>query len=746
MKCPKCGIDISPTDLICANCGHDLMDEPPVPPQMEPPLPEMDLEPLSEDGLLPPLPPVPEVDSGVVEYDDDDDDGEGWEERGASVDSNEDDIEYDDPDNNPDDDDNDGFGDQWLDDSERESSGEEEEDQGIEYDDDDGTEQDEEDFIDYDDPDEDQEEDETVEYDMDEIMEGLYLGKTTSTNIVLPVEVLKRHLIALGASGSGKTVFGKCIIEETTRQGVPTIIVDPQGDLASLGLIADEEICVSHNIPVEVLTDFREKAEVRIFTPASSKGIPLSLNPLKKLPDGISPEEAIRVLDTIAGSLVSLLGYKSDSDDGKAVASFLYHLLETSWMKDEPLESFPVLAEVVNNPRNIGIEDSGTIIKKNNRLKLAQKIRHLSLGMEKLFFNFGVRLTMDILLEPVEPGKVPVNVIYLNTLASEEHKQFYVAVIGNELYNWMISNPSDDVQVMFYIDEVGPYLPPHPFKPPAKDILKLLFKQGRKYGVSCMMCTQNPADVDYKAMAQANTWGLGRMMTPQDLSKVKGMLKAISTEEAEDILDRLPVLKAGEFILICPDVYDKAQEMKVRWLVTKHKTLEEEYLEGAMVPKVKQYFEKKTKKMVKFSKKPRVKEEKREVDSQEPPVKEKTDADIDPHMPTPQEKVKCPKCAKTYPSGTKFCTACGSKISQLPKKKTGQKPTINCPKCGKVLKRGAKFCISCGYKIPQRGPKGGKGVVKKPPAKKQLFCPKCGNKIMAGTKFCPKCGNVMKKK
>src|SRR6266702_903173 len=56
------------------------------------------------------------------------------------------------------------------------------------------------------------------------------------TPVELPEDALLRHVVILGATGAGKTVFAKAFLEEAVRAGVPVIAVDAQGDLASLAL------------------------------------------------------------------------------------------------------------------------------------------------------------------------------------------------------------------------------------------------------------------------------------------------------------------------------------------------------------------------------------------------------------------------------------------------------------------------------------------------------------------------------
>jgi hypothetical protein len=420
----------------------------------------------------------------------------------------------------------------------------------------------------------------------------LQLGRDSSGKPVeLPVGMLKRHVVILGASGSGKTVLGKCVLEEAALSGVPAIVIDPQGDLASLALAGSPDDLLSHGTDPARLKEYVDKLEFRTFTPASSKGIPLSANPLQLPPSDLPEEEKIRSLDLVCSSLALLLGYDTEAEEGKAVKSILYEVFEYAWKRNRPFRDFDSLSTFIMELPQELIDKTATIVSDKDKSKLARNLRFMNVGMNQLLFSFGVPVSTEVFLKPAIAGRVPINIIYLNTLASDEHKQFFVTMIAREIYDWMLRNPSEEPQLVLYIDEVGPYLPPNPYMPPAKDILRMLFKQGRKYGVSCMMSTQNVADVDYKAMAQAATWALGRMMTVQDIEKVKQIIKAMNATGMDTILSALPQLKAGEFVLICPDVYPTAIRMRSRWLYSKHVTLEEERLRETMLPEVLSHFE-----------------------------------------------------------------------------------------------------------------------------------------------------------
>ncbi len=416
------------------------------------------------------------------------------------------------------------------------------------------------------------------------------IGTTFDGNpMTVPLDIMKKHYVCFGASGSGKTVLGKVFLEECARNGVPCIIVDPQGDLASLGLIGDQTELIAHKSDLARAKEYEDKIEVRIFTPISSKGIPIRVEVFSMPDKDVPVEERVNAIDMTASSIVGLLDYDTESPKGTAARKFIYMILKAADDKGIRLDNLADLIEYVKDPQSIGVQASG-LIKKTDQDSLSIDMGHLTIGVDDLLFSNGVAMTMDTFLTPVQEGKVPVNIIYLNTLNSDRHKHFFVSCLTKELYNWMLKNPSSDVQVAFYIDEVGPFMPPDPYQPPAKQLLKMLYKQGRKYGVAMMMCTQNIADIEYKALAQASTWAIGKLMTQQDLGKINQLLKSLPKEEYDRILAQIPKLKACNFVFINSDVFKQSLTFQSRWLYSQHKTLDEDSLKGAMKPEIVDYF------------------------------------------------------------------------------------------------------------------------------------------------------------
>ena len=420
--------------------------------------------------------------------------------------------------------------------------------------------------------------------DSEENMSKLHLGTSRDNKkeeIVLPLDSLKRHFAALGASGSGKTVLVKVLLEECIRNEVPTIIVDIQGDLASLAMVADKKEVQSKGVPGSYVDDYRKKAEIAIFTPASTKGIPISMNPLRAPSLDMDPEDLIQATDVIASSVATILNYNPQKGKGKEVKDYLYLVLKQVWGNGIEVNSFGELANIVTDDSQFVDESTVLMIDDKAKNALIKAIKGMTVGANSLIFSLGMPLEIERLISWGDEGKTPVSILYLNTIRSQKDRQSFIATLANETYSWMLKNPTTELQLIFLLDELAGLMPPVQ-NPPTKQGLLLLMKQARKYGVSVFLATQNISDVDYKSLSQVGTWALGRILAKQDLNKVEQIIQAISPLEANEIIQQLPKLNAGQFMLLAPDVYEKVQRLQCRWLLTIHKTIDDEGVRALM--------------------------------------------------------------------------------------------------------------------------------------------------------------------
>src|SRR3989337_2732450 len=80
---------------------------------------------------------------------------------------------------------------------------------------------------------------------------------------------------------------------------------------------------------------------------------------------------------------------------------------------------------------------------------------------------------------------------------------------------------------LLYMDEIYGYLPPTAV-PPSKGPLMRMIKQARAFGLGLLLATQNPVDVDYKALSNAGTWFIGKLQTDQDKQRMLDGLESAS--------------------------------------------------------------------------------------------------------------------------------------------------------------------------------------------------------------------------
>lgn len=402
----------------------------------------------------------------------------------------------------------------------------------------------------------------------------LQLGTDPETHaaVDLPEDALLRHVVILGATGAGKTVLGKAFLEEAVRAGIPVIAVDPQGDLTSLALAPTAESMEKHPASQDVIDDYWSRAAVSIFTPGSTRGIAVGLNPLRQPPSAATSEDLVVSLDALAESLAGAMGYDPSSEVGGRAKDAVFLTLQSAIKSGAWPRGIPAFVKLLERDTSA---EASRLLTNRERASLLRRAESMTVGAKGLLFTAGPALDVEAMLSWAPRGRVPVNVVYTGGLRSPRERELVVATLCKDVLAWMTAKPSGDLRLLVYIDEVAGLCPPHPRNPPAKKFLSLLFRQARKYGVGVIVATQNVTDLDYKALGQASTWALGRLMAKQDLDRVRHVIASVHGPP-EAILGQIPSLHAGEFILLSPDHLGSAQRLTVRGLATRHEVVPEE--------------------------------------------------------------------------------------------------------------------------------------------------------------------------
>ena len=193
--------------------------------------------------------------------------------------------------------------------------------------------------------------------------------------------------------------------------------------------------------------------------------------------------------------------------------------------------------------RKLGVFELDQFFPEADRMKLAMQLNGLLASPAFAAWAAGPPLDIDSMMFDAD-GK-PRCAIVTTAHLSDEERQFVTSLILAKLVTWMRrQSGTTDLRAMLYMDEVAGYLPPTA-NPPTKKPIMLLMKQARAFGVGVVLSTQNPVDIDYKAISNAGTWMIGRLQTDRDKARLlDGMSSRLRRRRRES--DRRHDLRARQ--------------------------------------------------------------------------------------------------------------------------------------------------------------------------------------------------------
>jgi uncharacterized protein DUF87 len=411
-------------------------------------------------------------------------------------------------------------------------------------------------------------------------------GKPGSDQVVVGSSDLTTHGVVVGMTGSGKTGLAVVLIEEALLAGIPVLVLDPKGDMANLALVFPDlqpasfrpwvteadanaagmsvddyaakqatiwrEGLESSGIGPDRLQALRDAADVTIYTPGSTAGVPLNVVGSLQAPKLSWETEAEALRDEIQGTVTSLLRLVGIEADPLASREhvLLSNLVENAWRAGRDLDLPTLIAEIQSPPlRKLGVFELDQFFPPADRTKLAFTFNALVASPTFAAWGEGEPLDPQRLLFTAD-GKPRCAVAYLAHL-SEEERQFVVTLVFSKLVTWMRGQEgTPDLRALAYMDEVFGYVPPSA-SPPAKKPILTIFKQGRAFGLGLVLSTQNPVDLDYKAMSNAGTWLVGRLQTENDKARVlEGLRSAAGGTDVAELDRAIGALGKRQFLLV----------------------------------------------------------------------------------------------------------------------------------------------------------------------------------------------------
>lgn len=401
-------------------------------------------------------------------------------------------------------------------------------------------------------------------------------GRIPGADIEYDPSDLTTHGVVIGMTGSGKTGLGVIYLEEALRSGIPALILDPKGDMTNLlltfpdlaprdfrpwidetaaarsGRSPDEEAesvartwregLASWGLDGTDIRQLRDTCEMTIYTPGSNAGVPIDIVGDLSAPELSWDSEAEAIRDAIDGYVSGLLGLVDIEADPIASREhiLLSNMIEHAWRSGTDLDLPRLISWILTPPvRKLGVFDVDDFYPAKDRRDLALRLNGLLASPSFAAWMDGPPLDVESLLW--RDGKPAASIIYLAHLSDPE-RQFIVTAILTRVITWMRAQPgATELRALIYMDEVFGFVPPTA-QPPAKRPILTLLKQGRAFGIGLLLSTQNPVDLDYKAMSNAGTWCIGRLQTERDKARV---LEAVTTASGEVDVASIDALISG---------------------------------------------------------------------------------------------------------------------------------------------------------------------------------------------------------
>ena len=400
---------------------------------------------------------------------------------------------------------------------------------------------------------------------------------------VIDTADLTTHGVIVGMTGSGKTGLGIVLIEECLSAGVPTLLIDPKGDLTNLCLTfpelapADFEPWVNPSdvakagvtaadfaaqqatawrdglagwgIAGDRIAALRARVEFDVYTPGSEAGRPLNIvGSLAAPPAGTAAEDVADEIEGYVSSLLSMLGVQADPLASREHV-LLSTLIHSAWSSGQDLDLAALVAQVQQPPmRKLGVLDLDAFFPPADRSAFAVRLNSLLASPGFATWLTGDPIDIDKML--VAPDGRPRCAIVTTAHLSDEQRQSVTALVLAKLVTWMRrQGGTSDLRALLYMDEVAGYLPPTA-NPPTKKPIMLLLKQARAFGLGVVLSTQNPVDVDYKALSNAGTWLIGRLQTERDKARlVDGLRSAAGDIDISEVESLISTLGKRQFLL-----------------------------------------------------------------------------------------------------------------------------------------------------------------------------------------------------
>jgi len=358
----------------------------------------------------------------------------------------------------------------------------------------------------------------------------ILIGKGTQ-EAVLYTNMLSRHGLIAGATGTGKTVTLKVLAEALSNEGIPSFVADIKGDIASLAEEGEMSDKLQERLQSLGIKDFSFQAfPVEFWDVLAEKGLPVRTT----------------VSDMGAILLSRLMGL---NDVQEGILNIVFKVADDNGLLLLDLKDLKSMCNYVADNAPELMRDYGNISKQS----VGAIMRSLLIIEEQggdLFFGEPA-LSIGDLMKKNQEGKGIINI-----LASD--KLFQMPKLYSTFLLWFLSELFEELpeagdlekpKIVFFFDEAHLLFEDTPKV--LLDQIELMVKLIRSKGVGIFFVTQNPTDIPDPVLAQLGNriQHALRAYTPKEQKAVRTAADTFRQKEGQDIETAIMELRVGEALV-----------------------------------------------------------------------------------------------------------------------------------------------------------------------------------------------------
>ena len=360
----------------------------------------------------------------------------------------------------------------------------------------------------------------------------ILVGKNDKAEANMLLNMLNRHGLITGASGTGKTVTLKVIAESLSDAGVPVFLSDVKGDIAGTAVMGEENENITKRVEKLGLTnDYRcNKYPVRFWDIYGVNGHPIRTK-----------------VSTVGPDILSIMLGLSEAQEGNL--QIVFKIAQDEGLELIDLKDLKSTLQYVADNKNDYITKYGNITSQSIGVIQRSLLSLENQGADKFFGEPALNI-QDFISNDVD-GRGVINILHAVELfrCPDLYASFMLWLL-TELFNKMPEvGDLDKPRIVFFFDEAHLLfneMPSYRLKQ-ITQVVKLI----RSRGIGLFFVSQSPTDVPDEILGQLGNrvQHALRAYTPSEQKIVKSAAAAFRVNPEFNTYDEILALGTGEALV-----------------------------------------------------------------------------------------------------------------------------------------------------------------------------------------------------